>query len=129
MDGKFALVSRAANMAAKKGILVVNAAGNEGDEHWTIIGAPADADSVLTVGGINPWTGMHTKFSSYGPTADGRLKPNVSALAWVIAANKKNTLKEVQGTSFASPLTAGFAACVLQEFPRIKVMDLFKKMR
>lgn len=128
MDGKFALVSRAANMAAKKGILVVNAAGNEGDEHWTIIGAPADADSVLAVGGINPWTGMHTKFSSYGPTADGRLKPNVSALAWVIAANKKNTLKEVQGTSFASPLTTGFAACVLQEFPRIKVMDLFKKI-
>jgi subtilisin family serine protease len=115
-------------MAAKKGILVVNAAGNEGDAHWTIIGAPADADSVLAVGGINPWTGMHTKFSSYGPTADGRLKPNVSALAWVIAANKKNTLKEVQGTSFASPLTAGFAACVLQEFPRIKVMDLFKKI-
>lgn len=128
MDGKFTLVSRAANMAAKKGILVVNAAGNEGDEHWTIISAPADADSVLTVGGINPWTGMHTKFSSYGPTSDGRLKPNVSALAWVIAANKKNTLQEVQGTSFASPLTAGFAACVLQEFPKIKVMDLFKKI-
>ncbi len=62
MDGKFALVSRAANMATKKGILVVNAAGNEGDDQWTIIGAPADADSVLAVGGINPWTGMHTKF-------------------------------------------------------------------
>lgn len=128
MDGKFSLVTKAANMAAKKGILVVNAAGNEGDGNWEIIGAPADADSVLSVGGINPWTGLHTKFSSYGPTADGRLKPNVSALAWVIAANKKNTLQEVQGTSFASPLTAGFAACVLQEFPRIKVMDLFKKI-
>ncbi|MFN3916766.1 MAG: S8 family serine peptidase [Flavobacteriales bacterium] len=124
MDGKTSMITRAGNMAASKGILVVNSAGNEGGGGWTIIGAPADADSVLAVGGLNPWTGMHTTFGSLGPTADGRLKPNVCAPAHVIAQGK-NEVKEVPGTSFSSPLTAGFAACLLQSNPDMKVMELF----
>jgi hypothetical protein len=128
MDGKTALISRAGNLAAHKGILVVNAAGNEGDGYWKYVGAPADADSVLTVGGINPWTGIHTSFSSYGPTADKRMKPNVSAYGHVIAFGDKTGMHETQGTSFASPLTAGFAACVLQYDSTLKVMDLFRKL-
>ena len=125
MTGKKTLVTRAGNMAASKGILVVNAAGNEGSGSWTIIGAPADADSVLAVGGLNPWTGIHTSFGSYGPTADGRLKPNVCAPAYVIAQGKKN-IQEVPGTSFSSPLTSGFAACLLHSNPNMLAMELFR---
>lgn len=128
MDGKTALISRAGNMAAHKGILVVNAAGNEGAGAWKYVGAPADADSVLAVGGINPWTGIHTSFSSYGPTADMRMKPNVAAYGHVIAFGDKTGMHETQGTSFASPLVAGFAACALQSDSTLKVMDLFHRI-
>lgn len=126
MDGQTALISRAANMAASKGILVVNAAGNEGDGYWKYIAAPADADSVLTVGGINPWTGIHTSFSSYGPTADKRMKPNVAAFGHVIGATGRGGLSEIQGTSFASPLMAGYAACVMELHPDLPVMEIYK---
>ena len=127
MDGKSSLVSRAANKAAKKGMLVVNSAGNEGSGDWKIIGAPADADSVLTVGGFNPWTGMHTEFGSYGPTADGRMKPNVTAVSSVIAQGK-NGYESTQGTSFSSPLVAGFAAAFWGANQELKVMEVFDEM-
>lgn len=128
MDGKSTLVTRAANMAASKGILVVNAAGNEGSGTWKYIGAPADADSVLSVGGINPYSDYHTSFSSFGPTYDKRLKPNVCAFGHVIAAGK-NGLHETQGTSFSSPLVAGFAACALQSRPGLTNMQLFDEIQ
>lgn len=124
MDGKTSFISRAANMAARKGILVVNAAGNEGDNEWVTIGTPADADSVLAIGGIDPETGYHTSFSSFGPTADKRLKPNVSAFGHVIVSGEKK-LEFATGTSFASPLVAGFAACALQLRKDTPAMDLF----
>ena len=127
MDGKTSLVVRAANMAAKKGILVVNAMGNDGTSDWKYAGTPADADSVLSIGGIDPETNYHISFSSYGPTADNRLKPNVSAFGDVIAAGKKG-LTNIQGTSFASPLVAGFAACVLETNPKLTTMELFKEI-
>ncbi|MFH0895050.1 MAG: S8 family serine peptidase, partial [Bacteroidota bacterium] len=98
MDGKKSLVTRAGNLAARKGILIVNAAGNDGDNQWHVMGAPADADSVLTVGGIDPNGEYHTDFSSYGPTADLRMKPNVCAYGHVIASGK-NGLNKTQGTS------------------------------
>jgi len=128
MDGKTSFITRAGNIAAHKGILVVNAAGNEGDGTWKYIAAPADADSVLTIGGINPWTGIHTSFSSYGPTSDKRMKPNVSAFGHVMAFSKFSDLEETQGTSFASPLIAGFAACVLQQDSTLTAMDLFSEI-
>lgn len=127
MDGKKSFVARAANMAASKGILVVNAAGNEGNGKWKYIGTPADADSVLSVGAIDPKTDRHASFSSYGPTADKRLKPNVSAYGYVIAESK-NGFSKTQGTSFASPLVAGFAACALQSNPSLKNMELFQEI-
>ena len=127
MNGQKSLITRAGNMAARKGLLVVNAAGNDGEGYWKYVGAPADADSVLTVGGTNPWTGIHTSFSSYGPTADKRRKPNVSAFGHVMA-DGKHGMHETQGTSFASPLVAGFAACVLQSDTSLKCMELFEKI-
>lgn len=125
MDGKTAFVSRAANMAAHKGILVVNSAGNEGANSWKNVGAPADADSVLSIGGIHPRTGIHTSFSSFGPTWDKRLKPNVCAYGHVVAAGPKG-YHSTQGTSFSSPLVAGFAACAWQSDTSLTNMELFE---
>ena len=118
MDGR-SYVSKAANMAASKGILVCNSAGNSGsDNNWKIIGAPADADSILSVGGIAPslTTYQHISFSSYGPTADGRMKPNVCNFGYCEVADSKNDTATTfaAGTSFSSPLTAGFCACAWQ---------------
>lgn len=120
MDGR-SLVSRAANIAARKGILVCNSAGNSGDDtNWKIIGAPADADSILSIGGINPslTNYSHISFSSYGPTADGRLKPNVCNFGYAECADAYNDTATTfaAGTSFSSPLTTGFCACALQLF-------------
>lgn len=128
MDGKTSLVSQAANKAAEKGILVVNAAGNDGSDGWHYIGTPADADSILSIGGVSPDSHLHIYFSSYGPTADGRLKPNICASGKTVVANKKGEYGISYGTSFASPLAAGFAACAKQAFPELSVMELKAKI-
>ncbi len=128
MDGQTSFVSRGANMAASKGILVVNAAGNDGDSKWKYVGAPADADSILSVGGVDPYVASHINFSSFGPTADGRLKPNVCAAGQVYAYGKKGPGVHY-GTSFASPLTAGFAACAMQAKPGVKSYDMFLEIQ
>jgi subtilisin family serine protease len=128
MDGKTSFVTRGANMAVSKGILVVNAAGNDGDSKWRIIGAPADADSILSVGGVDPFSEYHINFSSFGPTADGRLKPDVCAAGEAFAYGKNKTGVHY-GTSFASPLTAGFAACAMQASPEVKGYEMLLKMR
>ncbi|MCC2544996.1 S8 family serine peptidase [Hymenobacter sp. BT175] len=129
MNGRSSLVARAAGMAVRKGILVVNAAGNDGDDaEWRTIGTPADGDSVLAVGGIDPDTYLHIEFSSYGPTADRRLKPNVVAFGTVLAATPRG-YEQVQGTSFASPLMAGFAACAWQQNRQLTVRQLFEQLQ
>ena len=128
MDGS-SLVARAGNMAFDKGILVVNAAGNEGEQSfWKYIGTPADAEHVLSIGGIDPFTDYHISFSSYGPTADGRMKPNVSAMGEAVVISKYG-VSTASGTSFASPLVAGFAACVLQMNPNYTVKELFEEIQ
>lgn len=129
MDGT-SLVARAANMAAAKGILVCNSAGNEGsDKSWLTIITPADADSVLAVGGINS-DGTPCSFTSIGPSSDGRLKPNVAAYGNVTVANplSTHTFSTVSGTSFSCPLTAGFAACVWQLNPNLTNMELMREI-
>lgn len=114
MDGKTCVVTKAADIAASKGILVVNAAGNEGDDNtWYIIGAPADAENILSIGGVDASGKFHISFSSFGPTADGRMKPNVSAFGYAYVAKPK-AYGYAYGTSFASPLVAGFVACAWQ---------------
>ncbi|WP_159452107.1 S8 family serine peptidase [Hymenobacter roseosalivarius] len=129
MNGRNSLVARAAAMAVRKGILVVNAAGNDGlDPEWRTIGTPADGDSVLAVGGIDPDNFLHIGFSSYGPTADRRLKPNVTAYGTVLAAAPGGYVR-TQGTSFASPLLAGFAACAWQQNRNLTAMQLFAQLQ
>ncbi|WP_165370456.1 S8 family serine peptidase [Hymenobacter persicinus] len=129
MNGRTSLVARAAELAVRKGILVVNAAGNDGDdEDWHTVGTPADGDSVLAVGGLDPDTYLHIDFSSYGPNAARRLKPNVVAFGSVLAA-APGGYSPVEGTSFASPLLAGFAACAWQQERGLTVMQLFEKIQ
>lgn len=124
MDGKTTYITRGANIAARKGMLIVNAIGNDGDGEWRIMGAPADADSVLSIGGVNPCCDSHINFSSYGPTRDMRLKPNVCAQGRAFCA-KASGDEAADGTSFASPLAAGFAACAWQAKRSLSNMDLF----
>ncbi len=117
MDGT-SYVAKAANKAVEKGILVCNSAGNEGDDsRWMTIITPADAENVLCVGGIDYDLERynHIDFSSYGPSADKRLKPNVVAFGLAMVADPSNgKFTDAYGTSFASPLTAGFCACAWQ---------------
>ncbi len=128
MNGKKSLLSKAANIANRKGMLVVCSAGNEGDIVWKTICTPADADSALAVGAICPWTGIQASWSSYGPSSDWRVKPNVCAYGYVIAAKGSDGVESIQGTSFASPLTAGFAACVKQMLPNITAYELMQEI-
>ncbi|UPT66772.1 MAG: S8 family serine peptidase [Sphingobacteriales bacterium JAD_PAG50586_3] len=128
MDGRHSIIAKAATMAVKKGILVVNAAGNEGDGNWKIVASPADADSVLTVGGVDPYRQYHSNFSSYGPNRNLKMKPNVSA-AGTVATMGERSVTVASGTSFASPLTAGFAACAWQLNKDWKNTDLFDKIQ
>ena len=128
MDGQTSLVARAAQMAAEKGILVINAAGNAGNSPWRVIVTPADVETVLTVGGIDPNTQLVSNFSSFGPTADGRRKPNVVANSTTVVAmpRRRRPFRVADGTSFAAPLVAGFAAAVWQANPELTAMDIFR---
>ncbi len=128
LDGKSSLIAKAAQMATEKGILVINSAGNDGNNNWKHISTPADAENVLTIGAIKPSTGIHATYSSKGPTADNRMKPDLVAYGSVIAAGEKN-LKKVSGTSFAAPLITGFAACAWQSDTSLNNMTLFRKLR
>lgn len=125
MDGKTSMVAKAANTAAQKGILVCNSMGNEGtDKEWKMLITPADADSVLSVGAVISIDRI-ASFSSFGPTADGRMKPNVVAMGednWV--AGSKGNFTQASGTSFSSPMMAGFAACVKQLHPEYTAWQL-----
>jgi len=116
MDGT-SYVAKAANKAVEKGILVCNSAGNEGDDsHWMMIITPSDAENVLCVGGIDADLKDydHIYFSSYGPSADKRRKPNVVAFGMAEVASPGGGFTTAFGTSFSSPLTAGFCACAWQ---------------
>lgn len=129
MNGQTSLVSKAALLAARKGMIVINAMGNDGLSNWKVVVTPADTDSILSVGGIDPLTHIHIDFSSFGPTADRRMKPNVSAYGEVIACGR-NRLKQTQGTSFSTPLVTGFVACVWQMYPEktnFEIMDMVQK--
>lgn len=125
MNGRSTLVSQAAAIAARKGILVVNAMGNDGREYWEVMGAPADADSVLSIGGIDPFTGYHISFSSFGPTSDYRLKPNLCAPGMATVASA-GSVKKGYGTSYSTPLVSGFAACVWQMNREKTSMEIFR---
>ena len=124
LDGKTTRVSRAATIAARKGMLVCVAAGNEGDDAWRTITAPADADSILTVGAVTTW-GEIGDFSSHGPSSDGRIKPEVCAVGvWTQLINPGGNVVASNGTSFATPLLAGLAASLWSALPDENAMQI-----
>lgn len=129
MDGRSNRASRAATIAARKGMLVIVAAGNEGSKPWYYISAPADADSILTVGAVNI-DGYIAPFSSYGPTADGRIKPEVCAVGWgtALIQPSNNEIVASNGTSFACPLLAGMAACLWSTLPNESAMQIRERI-
>ena len=130
MDGT-SHVAKAANMAARKGMLVCNSMGNEADDKsWYVLITPADADSVLAVGGIDDSLDeyRHISFSSFGPTADGRRKPNVVAFGHAYVANPKGGMTMAYGTSFSCPLVAGFAACAWQTKRDLTAMQMMEEI-
>ena len=112
MDGKTAPISIGAGIACDKGIIVVNSAGNSGNNNWHYIGAPADHPNVLSVGAVDE-NEEFASFSSYGPNAEGFIKPNVVAQGKNTAvATSSNEVVTGNGTSFSSPITAGMVACL-----------------
>jgi serine protease AprX len=124
MDGNTTRCTIAADIASSKGILVVNSAGNSGNNPWHYITAPSDGDSVLCVGAVNA-DRHHAAFSSYGPSSDGRVKPNVCAMGFAcVIADLDSTIRTGNGTSFSSPITAGLATCLMQAFPERSNMDI-----
>ncbi|RLD64945.1 MAG: peptidase S8 [Bacteroidetes bacterium] len=124
MDGNTTIVTKAADLASSKGILVCNSAGNSGNDPWNYIGAPADADSVLAVGGTDK-NGIHTYFSSHGYSYDGRVKPNVVAQAEnTIVANTSGSFGPSNGTSFSSPVTCGAVCCLWDANPDMTNMEI-----
>ena len=111
--------ARGAHIAAQKGIIICNSAGNSGDEPWHFIGVPSDAVGVIAVGAVDSQTGAHASFSSYGPSADGRIKPDLSAPGAnvITAGNVGYDLTMSAGTSIASPILAGSFAALWSAVP------------
>jgi subtilisin family serine protease len=136
LNGHTTTVTRAAEIAAAKGILVVVSAGNDGTHSWVgyKIGAPADAngDSVMAIGALDS-LGNRAAFSSKGPTYDGRIKPDLSAQGvanWLAyPGGDPNTYTRASGTSFSAPLVAGLAACLIQARPTWPPVMIIQAMK
>lgn len=125
MNGQTNIITRGAEWAAKKGIFVTNSAGNSGTESWHYIAAPADGEHVLAIGAVNSQKQV-APFSSYGPSYDGRIKPNVASVGWgsAMAGTDGNPVGG-SGTSLANPNLAGLIACLWQAFPDFTNADIF----
>ncbi len=129
LDGQTILVSKAASMAGNKGMLVFCSAGNERGRRWEKIIVPSDADHIITVGAVNP-EGIITNFSSRGPSADGRFKPDLCTLgedAAIITGD--GVVIKGRGTSYATPILAGAGACLWQALPWKSSKEIIALMR
>ena len=130
MDGNTTFITRGAEIGASRGMILVNAAGNDGNDPWKYMGAPADAASVFTVGAVNA-TKFIAPFSSFGPTADNRVKPDVLAhgQSVYIIGHISGEPKTSNGTSFSSPVMAGVTACFWQAFPNLTSTQIMQRIR
>ncbi|WP_163408188.1 S8 family serine peptidase [Flavobacterium ajazii] len=117
MNGTTNFISRGAEIAFSKGIIVVASAGNEGEQTEKHIGSPADAVSVITVGAVTA-SKVKSSFSSIGPSYDGRIKPDVMAQGTAaVVSDVSGNIGTANGTSFSCPIMAGTIACLWQAYP------------
>ncbi|WP_258097145.1 S8 family peptidase [Marinoscillum pacificum] len=138
MNGQNTLVAKAANIASQKGMIVVVSAGNEGNGSWKYITSPGDAKDILTVGSVTSGYNK-SSFSSVGPTADGRIKPDVCAMGTSasifnasLSTSGETTSARIttgNGTSFSSPQIAGFAAAIWQANPEWTNEEVMESIR
>lgn len=127
LDGDTGITTRAADMAAELGVVVVVSAGNAAcsspEQCWYYVGTPADGDSVITVGAVRP-DSIRASFSSLGPTADGRVKPDVAAMGTSVYVAEPDGYGTASGTSFSAPLVAAVACQMLQVNPDLSPMQV-----
>jgi hypothetical protein len=130
MNGNTAPATIAADLAAKKGIIVTSSAGNEGNSQWNYISVPADGDSVLAIGAVDQ-AGNYSSFSSNGPSYDGRIKPDVAAVGGgtYLYMPFNPSVVQANGTSFSGPIIAGAAACLWQSWPTKKNMEIVQAIK
>jgi len=132
MDGNTTVITIGADIAASRGIIVITSAGNSGSiaPPENTLGAPADGDSVLAIGSVT-FSGNRSNFSSVGPTADGRFKPDVMAMGSQTRCASATTpgYINLNGTSLACPLAAGVAALILQSNSSLTNMEILNAMR
>lgn len=130
LDGQTLRMSIAANIASRKGMIPVQSAGNSGASDWYYISAPADAIDILSVGAVGD-VENHAWFSSHGPSADGRVKPDVCAMGWgaVVLRSDTDSVTHANGTSFSSPILAGLVACLWQLHPQRNASEIMAAVR
>jgi hypothetical protein len=134
LNGKTVQISKAASMASEKGMLLFVAAGNERYQEWGKIGFPADAEGIVTVGGVDSQKKI-SNFSSVGYTADKRVKPDLMAKGTGVSVVYRQSPRSflypyANGTSFSTPILAGLGACLWQALPdltNLQIIDLLKK--
>lgn len=129
LDGNSAFITRAADIAAAKGILVVNSAGNERNKLWKKIIFPSDADSILASAAVQG-NNLISSFSSAGPSFDGRVKPDISTMGVSVPIQTTaNSVTRGNGTSFSCPVLSGMAACLIQAVPEACSNDIIYAIR
>jgi subtilisin family serine protease len=130
LNGRTSVASRSATMAARRGMIVCVAAGNEGSNSWRKITIPSDADSILCVGAVDA-QGNYASFSSQGYSADGRVKPDVMSqgLNSTVVSSGNGAVITSSGTSFATPILAGLAACLRQGNPTKTNMQIIAAIK
>ncbi|MCK4562276.1 MAG: S8 family serine peptidase [Flavobacteriaceae bacterium] len=130
MNGSTAFITRGADIAFTRGMIIVNSAGNSGNSTWHYIGAPADGFNVLSIGAVDGNENI-TSFSSYGPTSDGRIKPDANAKGGgTTLINSSGNVSTSSGTSFSSPVICGVIACLWQAYPNktnIEMIQIIKE--
>ncbi len=129
MNGKKTMITRGAAMASNKGMIVMNSAGNSGSNAWKYLIAPADGVDVLAVGAVNSLKQI-APFSSYGPSSDNRVKPDIASIGWnTFLISTNGTVAQGNGTSFSNPNIAGLVACLWQAFPEFSNKEIIEAVR